>query len=145
MLRRQQVSELGSDFLLASLGLNVIGVHSLTTGSRVAELSLPFDNNAVAACRVLTLTHFTLTDQFGASSTRAPPCGPPTAALPAGVVQPLFWTSFLAVAFAQPRSFVKLFRVRSRPDHGVALSAPMSFRSQIVEDSPFVCPLFVRV
>eukprot|EP00892_Ulva_mutabilis_P008586 jgi/Ulvmu1/609/UM001_0617.1 len=62
-----QVRSLGSEYLLASLGLNVIGVFSLTSAQLLREVPLCLPPGRVLGASITQLAVFTLTLKFGAS------------------------------------------------------------------------------
>lgn len=58
---------LGSEYLLSSLGLNVIGIFSMTTAQLMREVPLSTQPPRVVESAIIQLEVFILTLQFGAS------------------------------------------------------------------------------
>lgn len=59
---------LGSEYLLASLGLNVVGVFSLTTAQMLREVPLSTQPARILGATITQLAVFTFTLQFGGTS-----------------------------------------------------------------------------
>lgn len=61
------MSSLGSEYLFASLGLNVVGIFSMTTAQLLLEVPFGPEPRKVLDTTISQLAVYTLTRQYGAS------------------------------------------------------------------------------
>lgn len=95
---------LGSEYLFTVLGLDVVGIYSITSGQLLRELPLSTVATGVAPSNIIQLSVFTLTSYYGMDATGA-------VSLSQDDVQCKRWKVLIAAVLGAPAQKILLFQV----------------------------------
>ncbi|NJR41655.1 MAG: hypothetical protein HC767_02300 [Akkermansiaceae bacterium] len=102
---RQMVASLGSEYLFTSLGLDVVGICSITSAQLLRELSLDTVVTGTVPSNVVQLSVFNLTSYYGMDTSVSSGLSQGDAA------QCKHWKVLIAAVMGAPASRIVLFQV----------------------------------